>query len=193
MMLGAHQLSCRRGGKTLFEDISFTLDSGQSLLLSGPNGIGKSSLLRLLARLLPPASGKVACVERVALADEHSALDTGKPLREALGFWADMDGASPSALDCAMAHYGLEPLADVPVRMLSTGQRKRATLARVMAGSAPVWLLDEPGNGLDGAALSALGAAMEAHLSAGGVIVAASHFDLPHGLSSVIDLSEAAA
>ena len=190
-MLTASGIICARGGRPLFSGVSFSLKAGESLLLTGPNGIGKSSLLRLLAGLLPPAGGTINRSGRVALADENAALDPGMPLDRALGFWARMDGVDRESLSKAIASLGLEKLATVPVRMLSTGQRKRATLARVLASGVPVWLLDEPGNGLDNVSLAALGQAMAGHVKGGGVIVAASHFPLPHAFTATLDLSGA--
>ncbi|MEA2207262.1 MAG: heme exporter protein, partial [Blastocatellia bacterium] len=135
--------------------------------VTGPNGAGKSSLIRLAAGLLRPAAGKDARAE-AAHADEHLALDERQKLGAALAFWA-RDGA------IGLAAMGLSPLAAMPVRMLSAGQRKRAALARVAASGAPLWLLDEPANGLDGDGIERLEAAMAAHRAAGGAILAASH------------------
>lgn len=173
----------------LFAGLSFSLRAGESLLLRGSNGVGKSSLLRMTAGLLPCSHGSIERPARFALADENLALDNGKRLRDALSFWMRIEGSPKDALERAMAHYSLDSLADIPVRMLSTGQRKRAILTRIMASNAPLWLLDEPGNGLDSASLEALGAAMKAHLAQGGAIIAASHFDLPHGFTQTIDLA----
>ncbi len=160
-----------RGGRILFEGLSLSLGPGEAALVTGPNGAGKSSLLRLAAGLLRPGAGRVARSD-CALADEHLALDERQGLRRALAFWSRIDGTSP---DAAMDAMGVAHLAGVPVRMLSTGQRKRATLARVIAAGAPLWLLDEPANGLDMDGQERLGLAVAAHLADGGAVLAASH------------------
>lgn len=160
-------VTCRRGGRVLFEDLGFELRPGDALHLVGPNGCGKSSLLRLAAGLLHAEQGKIERGE-LALADEGLALDRELPLRRALRFWA-------GEVDEAMEALDLARLAHVPVRLLSTGQAKRATLARVVASGAPLWLLDEPLNGLDGDGVKRLDALVAEHLERGGAILAASH------------------
>lgn len=167
-----------RGGRTLFEDVSFDLTSGEALLVTGANGAGKSSLLRVAAGLLAPAEGKVRVEGRVALADERLVLDAELPLARALKFWADIDGGE---LSFALAGTGLTDLAEVPVRMLSTGQRKRATLARMKAAGAHIWLLDEPANGLDAEGVTMLGGVIARHRARGGIVVVATHqpLDVP--------------
>jgi heme exporter protein A len=162
-----------RGGRLLFDGLDLNLAAGEAALVTGANGAGKSSLLRLAAGLLRPASGEVARAPGpVAFADEALALDPKPTLARALGFWARLDGGSAEA---AMAAMGIAHLAAVPVRMLSTGQRKRAVLARAIASRARLWLLDEPANGLDGDGLDRLAAAMAAHRGSGGAVLAASH------------------
>lgn len=143
--------------------------------MTGPNGAGKSSLLRLAAGLLRPAAGEIEHFGGIALAAEQAALDTDATLAGALGFWARLDGTGPAEVERALDAMALAPLAPVPVRLLSTGQRKRATLARVIAGRAAIWLLDEPGNGLDTASLERLAAAMAAHRARGGIVLTATH------------------
>jgi len=165
-LLVLEDVACVRGGRLLFEGLSLTLAPGAAALVTGPNGAGKSSLLRVAAGLLG-ASGTVRRCE-AALADEHLALDEGRRLGDALAFWS---GRSAEGL----AAMGLTHLAQVPVRMLSAGQRRRAALARVVAAAAPLWLLDEPANGLDADGLARLEAAIAAHRAEGGAIVAASH------------------
>ncbi len=176
-------VSCQRGGRMLFERLSFALEPGAAAVVSGPNGIGKSSLLRLAAGLLDPVCGAIWREGRIALADETLALDRHLPLATALQFWAEIDGGSVAD---ALAAIALDHLGQVPVRLLSTGQRKRAVLARVIASGAPVWLLDEPGNGLDTASLKNLSVVIADHRARGGIILAASH--QPLGIERALDI-----
>ena len=176
LLLGG--VACIRGDRLLFEGLSLTLNRGDALWLRGPNGAGKSSLIRLAAGLLRPAAGTVTRRERIALIDEASALDPELPLRRALDFWARIDTVDGHAVDRAMDAMALGNLADVPVSMLSTGQRKRAGLVRVIASGAPIWLLDEPANGMDDAAQGRLVTAIAAHRANGGAVLLASHFAL---------------
>jgi len=183
-------VACLRGGRMLFRGITLTLAPGGSALLTGPNGVGKSSLLRICAGLLPVFAGTMTREGGVALADERLALDMELPLAKALDFWARIDRTKDSAVDDALSAMALRPIADVPVRMLSTGQRKRAMLARVIASGAGIWLLDEPGNGLDSASLALLGGAVAAHLAGGGIVVAASHQPLPLAAPVMLELTD---
>jgi heme exporter protein A len=183
-LLAFRTIACVRGGRRLFEGINLVLEPGGAALVTGPNGAGKSSLIRIAAGLLPAAAGAVERGGAAALADEGLALDPKLPLARALGFWSRLDGAEPKA---AMAAMGLTPLGDVPVRLLSTGQRKRAALARVLASGAALWLLDEPANGLDSEGEARLDSAMAAHRAAGGAILAASH--QPLALPSAVRLA----
>lgn len=166
-LLRFEQVTLVRGGRRLFEHLNLELQRGEALQLIGPNGSGKSSLIRLAAGLLQAEQGMV---ERsaLALADDSVALDRELPLERALAFWT----ASPKQ---AMAALGLAQLAAVPVRLLSSGQLKRATLARVAASRVPLWLLDEPLNGLDADAVELLARLIDRHRAEGGAILAASH------------------
>ena len=187
-----HNIACVRGGRMLFTGVSFTLGAGDALILAGPNGVGKSSLLRLMAGLLPVYAGEISRTGTLALADEHMALDARLPLAKALHYWAKLDGSDAKGLCAALASFGLSHLADVPVRMLSTGQRRRATLARILLSKANIWLLDEPGNGLDTASLAQLNHAMAQHRAAGGIVIAASHqtLDLPGAAALTLEAAE---
>lgn len=189
-LVEARNLACRRGGRWLLEGLNFGVRAGESLLFAGPNGAGKSSLLRLIAGLLPIAAGELQVRVVSAMCDENLALDGNATLGSALGLWAAIDGAGGTALDAALDAMALGSLRDVPVRLLSTGQRKRAMLARVIASGAPLWLLDEPGNGLDGTSLDLLGTAMGRHVAGGGGIIAASHFTLPFAFCATLNLAE---
>jgi heme exporter protein A len=171
-LLDLRGVACIRGGRLLFEGLDLILEPGGAALVAGPNGAGKSSLIRIAAGLLAVAAGKVERGGPAALADEGLALDPKLGLARALRFWSGLDGSEP---DQALAAMGLTAIAEVPVRMLSTGQRKRAVLARTLASGAPLWLLDEPANGLDGDGQARLEAAMAAHRDGGGAILAASH------------------
>ena len=185
-LLTLDRVACIRGDRLLFEGLSLTLARGEALWLRGPNGTGKSSLIRLAAGLLRPAAGTVERHERIALIDEATALDAELPLRRALDIWARIDGIDGPMVARAMEAMALAPLAEVPVAMLSTGQRKRAAMARVIASAAPFWLLDEPAYGMADAARARLVAAIAAHRANGGAVLLASHFAL--GIEGMAEL-----
>jgi heme exporter protein A len=184
-LIAFHDVACDRGGRRLFEGLSFALNAGDAALLTGPNGIGKSSLVRLAAGLSPPAAGRIERTGDAALMAEAAALDPELPLADALGFWARLDSAR-GGIETALAAVDLAHLAPVPVRFLSTGQRRRAALARVIASGAAVWLLDEPANGFDSGSVARLEAAVAAHRAAGGAVLVASH--VPVALPGAIAL-----
>lgn len=182
-------LACRRGERLVFEGLDFLLPPGGALILRGANGSGKSSLLRLMAGLTPPEAGILAW-DGVPVSDDpalHRArlhfighADALKPAltaAETLAFWAGMrgDGGSVAA---ALAQFRLRPLAEMPCRFLSAGQRRRLALARLVASPAPLWLLDEPLTGLDEDAVADLHAAIAAHRAAGGCVALSTHAPL---------------
>lgn len=175
--LVARDIACRRGDRVLFHGLSLDVHPGETLHVAGVNGIGKSSLLRILAGLLRPFAGEVERQGAVGLIDERTALDPGLPLGRALTFWQRLDRPAEDAT----ARLGLSDLLDVPVRYLSTGQRKRASIARLISQGAPIWLLDEPLNGLDTHAVNLAGALAAEHCASGGICIIASHqsFVLP--------------
>ena len=182
-MIGAGQLvlesvACRRGGRLLFENLSCRLGPGEAVLVRGPNGAGKSSLLRLIAGLLTVEHGTITLSGRLGLAADAGFLDGRKPLAKALAFWAGLDRSSDAAVPKALLALGIAHLADVPIRILSTGQKKRAVLAAIIASGAGIWLLDEPANGLDVDSVVLLEAAIATHRASGGITVIASHQNL---------------
>jgi len=174
-LLRFEQVTLRRGGRVLFEDLDFALGAGEAIQVTGPNGSGKSSLIRLAAGLLRPERGRIDR-SALALADDNLALDPELPLGRALAFWG-----GPTAP--AMEKLGIAHLAEVPVRLLSSGQAKRAALTRVVASGAPLWLLDEPLNALDGDGADRLGRVVADQLRGGGAILVASHQMLPGELT----------
>lgn len=171
MILTLDNVACIRGGRLLFEDLSLSLRPGEAATVTGPNGSGKSSLLRLAAGLLRPAAGNVDAGSCALLAEQH-ALDPELPLSRALAFWARLDGVDVAP---ALAALDLAHLAAIPVRLLSTGQRRRAALARVVTSGAKLWLLDEPATGLDAAAVIRLEGVVAAHRETGGAVLVATH------------------
>ena len=171
--ISASDLACRRGDRLLFRGLSFALRGGEALHVTGANGSGKTTLIRALAGLTTPFAGTVEHQGAIGLLDERTGLDPDQPLGKALAFWERVDGCSDPA--GALSVLGLEPLLDVPVRYLSTGQRKRAGLAALLNRSAPIWLLDEPLSGLDSAAIEQVAALIQLHVGGGGIALIASH------------------
>lgn len=166
----ASDLACRRGDRVLFAGLALDLGSGEACQVVAPNGMGKSSLIRIIAGLLRPFAGSVERRGMAGLLDERPALDEHQPLGAALGFWRQLD-----PLAAPLDQLGLADLTDVPVRYLSTGQRKRAALARLIGQQAPIWLLDEPLNGLDTRGVAMVEELVAAHVAAGGLALIASH------------------
>ena len=185
--LAASDIDCQRGGRTVFEGLSFELAPGEALLLSGPNGAGKTSLLRQIAGLLPLAAGKIsldgaaADVELPELCHYVGHLNAVKAsfsLRENLAFWVGFLGENGGSLDRALAAFGLASLAEFPAGLLSAGQKRKLALSRLFAAPRPIWLLDEPQVSLDAASVRLLDAAIKNHLEAGGIAMVASHTPL---------------
>jgi len=168
-------VSCVRGGRLLFEGLDLVAGPEQAIEIAGRNGRGKSSLLRLAAGLLEPVTGSVHRPARAGLVDERLAFDSTATLHRALAFWARVDGSVAAAIDQALADMGIGHLAAVPVRMLSTGQRKRAAFARLLASPTPLWLLDEPLNGLDADGVERVTREIRTHLGGGNAVLYASH------------------
>ena len=190
--LEAEGLRLERGGRRLFDDLSFRVTPGEALALTGPNGAGKTSLLRCLAGLLRPAAGSV----RWRIGDDaefalqepgflfhwqgwQDGLKGAHTVAGELRFWARWSKADPADVEAAAHAFGLDALMQVELRRLSAGQRRRAALARLYAPQRPVWLLDEPFAPLDAAWRARFGELMRRHLDGGGLVVAAVHDPLP--------------
>ncbi len=188
-VFSATNLTCIRGERIVFQDLSFEVSAGSALLLRGPNGTGKSSLLRLCAGFLQPSEGELRW-NAAPIADDLGAhharsawvghLDAVKPafsVAENIGFWLRLNGAGPHP-ETALAALGLGHLASLPAAYLSAGQRRRLNLARLAGTTAPLWLLDEPTSSLDDASARALLHIIDAHCNAGGMAIIATHHDL---------------
>lgn len=195
LRLAALDLACIRGGRLVFEGLSFELAAGHALVLTGANGAGKSSLLRQIAGLLEVTEGRIELQggdPELGVAEQAhyvGHLDGLKPMMsvvETLRFWGRFLGGPAEAADAALDAMALAPLADLPVAYLSAGQKRRLSLARLAVAPRPLWLLDEPSVALDAASVARLKDFMSAHLAAGGLIVAATHLDL--GLAMAAEL-----
>jgi heme exporter protein A len=186
--LKALDLACRRGDRLLFRKLSFSLGEGEALHITGANGVGKTTLMRSLAGLTTPFAGEVEQTGSLGLLDERPALDLDQPLGKALGFWERIDRCP----DASRYHkqLGLLPLLEVPVRYLSTGQRKRAGFAALLGREVPIWLLDEPLSGLDLSAIETVTRLIEAHVQAGGLALIASHQPLNVGGLRSLELGD---
>jgi heme exporter protein A len=202
--LAAENLGCARGGRTVFEGLSFSIAAGEAMVVTGPNGAGKSSLLRILAGLLPAAGGEVviagvdAETPRRVLIHYLGHLDAVKPalsVAESLAFAAAfLTGRRPgtAVIEAALDTVGLGSLGELPAGHLSAGQKRRLALARLVAAPRPIWLLDEPTAALDKAAEARLGELIGRHLEAGGIIVAATHQPLPVAAAKRLSLGASA-
>lgn len=196
MRLVASDLACIRGGRQVFSGIGFAVGTGEALVVTGPNGAGKSTLLRLLAGLLRPTSGALALEggnpeltvpEQAHYLGHQDALKPALTVTENLDFWLRFQGSRKADVTPALAAVGLSAIAGLPAAYLSAGQRRRLSIARLIAVKRPLWLLDEPTSALDVAAQAALAALMREHLAGGGLIVAAVHG--PIGLDRAAELS----
>jgi heme exporter protein A len=183
MELQADGLTCCRGGREVFRNISFKVPAGEALIVTGRNGAGKSSLLRMIAGLVRVAAGRLSLnggktdtpiAEQAHYLGHQDAMKTSLTVAENLQFWTRFFG-SHSDFNSAMELLDLAPLADLPAAYLSAGQRRRLSVARIVAVSRPLWLLDEPASALDAPSQTRLSEIMRSHLAGGGIIVAATH------------------
>lgn len=198
MRLQGEGLTLERDGRVIFRHLSFAAEAGELILLQGRNGSGKTSLLKLVAGLLRPIEGRVVLSggandltigQQAHLIGHGLALRTGLTVTENLAFWASFLGSGETR--AGLEAFGLLPLAQFPAGVLSAGQQRRLSLARLAAVQRAIWLLDEPSVGLDRAAVKQLNVLMSNHLAGGGLIIAASHGDFAIPCASRIELGDA--
>jgi heme exporter protein A len=191
MRLSGRGVRCVRGGREVFSGLDFEASAGEALAVTGANGSGKTSLLRIIAGLLSAAGGSIGLEggeaeltlsEQAHYLGHRDALKPALSVIENLGFWCDFLGGDASDTPASLAAAGLDHAAHLPAAFLSAGQRRRLSIARLLTVRRPIWLLDEPTNALDAAGQSLFGALMGDHLARGGLIVAATH--APLGLAA---------
>ena len=187
MRLSGRGVRCVRGGREVFSGLDFEASSGEALAVVGPNGSGKTSLLRLIAGVLAPAGGSIALEggeDELTLAElshylgHRDALKPALSVSENLRFWRDFLGGVTSDPAESLAVVELDHAARLPAAYLSAGQRRRLSIARLLTVQRPVWLLDEPTNALDTAGQKLFATLMGDHLARGGLIIAATHAPL---------------
>ena len=187
-LLAVHDLTVARGGMRTVESVTFTLDAGQALILRGPNGIGKTTLLRTVAGLQPPVTGRIeAAPDAIAYAAHADGLKTALTVTENLHFWAQVFGQTDIAP--AIEAMNLRDLTERPAGTLSAGQKRRLGLARLLVTGRPVWVLDEPTVSLDADSVALFAGAVRAHLGQGGAALMATHIDLGLPEAEVLDLT----
>lgn len=189
MELQVSDVAVARGGVAVLEGAEFTAAAGEVLILRGPNGIGKTTLLRALAGLQPLLAGRVSAPpEAITFAGHADGLKSTLTTAENLRFWAKIHGHDE--IGPALAAMNLEKLVDRPAQNLSAGQKRRLGLARLAVTKRPIWLLDEPTVSLDAASVALFAALVRGHLETGGIAVIATHIDLGLSEARRLDLSE---
>ncbi|WP_375415029.1 heme ABC exporter ATP-binding protein CcmA [uncultured Bradyrhizobium sp.] len=187
MRLWGRGVECIRGGRAVFSGLDFDASAGEALAVTGANGAGKTSLLRLIAGLLTPSGGSIdleggdgelTLAEQAHYLGHRDALKPALSVMENLAFWRDFLGGEVSAARESLAAVGLGHAAHLPAAVLSAGQRRRLSIARLQTVRRPIWLLDEPTSALDAAGQAIFAALMRDHLARGGLIVAATHAPL---------------
>lgn len=186
MTLNVTDLAIARGGLPVLEGLSFQLEPGRALILRGPNGIGKTTLLRTIAGLQPPLSGHIEGAEdRVAYAAHSDGLKQALSVTENLTFWAKVFGTA--SIEPALKAFDLMGLKDRPAGALSAGQKRRLGLSRMLVTERPIWVMDEPTVSLDTRAVAMFADAVRAHLGQGGSALIATHIDLGLDEAQVLD------